>query len=64
MSGIVQMLGDNLVIRDLGLAELPIDNSIQSGLIWGWLAVLGGIGVIGLLLDRGARVEDELEGVI
>ncbi|GAA4386250.1 MULTISPECIES: hypothetical protein [Brevibacterium] len=64
VSGIVQMLGDNLVIRDLGLAELPIDNSIQSGLIWGWLAVLGGIGVIGLLLDRGARVEDELEGVI
>lgn len=64
VSGLAQMLGDNLVIRDLGLAELPIDNSIQGGMIWGWLAVLGGIGVIGLLLERGARVEDELEGVI
>lgn len=63
-AGIVQMLGDNLVIRDLGLADFPVDNSIQGAVIWGWLAILGGIGTISVLIDRGARVESELEGVI
>lgn len=64
VAGALQLLGDNLVIRDLGLADLPVDNSIGTGVIWGWLGILGGIGTIGVLIDRGARVESELEGVI
>ena len=63
-SGFVQMLGDNLVIRDLGLNDLPVDNSITTTMIWVWLAVVSGIGIIRALLIRGARAETELEGVI
>lgn len=64
VSGFVQMLGDNLVIRDLGLNDLPVDNSITTTMIWVWLAVVSGIGIIRALLIRGARAETELEGVI
>ena len=64
VTGLAQMPADNLIIRDLGLRDAAVSNSITSEVTYLWIGAVILVEVLRRAVLRGREAQDELEGVI
>jgi len=64
LAGLAQMPADNLIIRDLGLRDAAVSNSITSEVTYLWIGAAVLVEVLRRAVLRGREAQDELEGVI
>ena len=64
VTGLAQMPADNLIIRDLGLRDAAVSNSITSEVTYLWIGAVILVEVLRRAVRRGREAQDELEGVI
>ena len=58
------MPADNLIIRDLGLRDAAVSNSITQEVTYLWIGAAILVEVLRRAVRRGREAQDELEGVI
>lgn len=61
---IAQVPADNLVIRDLGLRDAAVSNSVTMTMTYVWIGAVILAELLRRAVRRGREVQDELEGVI
>lgn len=61
---IAQVPADNLVIRDLGLQDAAVSNSVTLDMTYLWIGAVIFSELLRRAVRRGREVQDELEGVI
>lgn len=64
LAGLAQVPADNLIIRDLGLRDAAVSNSITSEVTYLWIGAVILVEVLRRAVRRGREAQDELEGVI
>ena len=64
LAGLAQMPADNLIIRDLGLRDAAVSNSITQEVTYLWIGAAILVEVLRRAVRRGREAQDELEGVI
>lgn len=64
VTGLAQVPADNLIIRDLGLRDAAVSNSITSEVTYLWIGAVILVEVLRRAVRRGREAQDELEGVI
>ncbi|GAA4282916.1 hypothetical protein GCM10022261_04470 [Brevibacterium daeguense] len=61
---IFKVLGTNLVLRDLALADLSVTNGVTPQMVFTGLGILCGLELLRQTLHRGRRAEQELDGLV
>lgn len=61
---VAQIPGENLVLRDLGLQDSAVSNSVTSNMTYLWIGAVILAELLRQAVKRGREVQDELEGVI
>lgn len=64
LAGLAQIPADNLIIRDLGLRDAAVGNSITTEVMYLWIGAAILVEVLRRAVRRGRETQDELAGVI